>query len=121
MSETPRDLLARADREKAVASWADSMMCTIRLRSPVKLAEMKQRGPFGRRGKYLYELEDRMPPSAVDALYRALRLVRDQASADASQRRVREARRASRRPAPRKWAEVGARLPCPAPLVSGPT
>ena len=85
MSETPRDLLARADSEKVVASWADDMMRAIRLRSPVKLAEMKQRGPFGRRGKYLYELEDRMPPSAVDALYRALRIVRDEAKSKANE------------------------------------
>lgn len=85
MSETPRALLARADAERTVARWADNMMNTLRIRRPVKLAEMRQRGPFGRRGKYLYELEDQMPAPAVDALYRALRIVRDEAESKAAE------------------------------------
>lgn len=79
-----RDLLAQADREKAVARWADDMQNTIRLHRPIKLAEMKQRGPFGKKRTYLYELDDRMPSEGVDAIYRALHVVRDEATAKAA-------------------------------------
>ena len=89
-AQNPRDLLARADEQRGIAHWADNMMLTLRLGRPVKLAEMKQRGPFGRQRKYLYELDDRMPGPAVDALYRALRIVKDEANteADALEARV---------------------------------
>lgn len=79
-----RALLAQADHEKAVARWADGMQTTIRLHRPIKLAQMLQRGPFGKKRTYLYELDDRMPPDAVDAIYRALHIVRDEATAKAS-------------------------------------
>ena len=78
-----RQLLAQADRAKEVARWAEAMRGAIRLGRPVKVSEMHQRGPFGRRRKYLYELDDRMPRPAVDALYRALAMVRDEAEAEA--------------------------------------
>lgn len=78
-----RTLLAQADRAKEVARWADSMRVSIRLGRPVKVSEMHQRGPFGRKRKYLYELDDRMPGPAIEALYRALAMVRDEAEAEA--------------------------------------
>ena len=75
MSTDPRALLAEADREREIARWAESLRVTIRLGRPIKLAEMHQRGPFGRKRKYLYELDDRMPHAAVDAIYQALAIV----------------------------------------------
>lgn len=78
-----RALLAQADAAKEVARWAEGMRGSIRLGRPVKVSEMHQRGPFGRKRKYLYELDDRMPRAAVDALYRALGMVRDEAEAEA--------------------------------------
>ena len=79
-----RQVLHQADAEKRIAQWAEGMRCTIRLGRPVKFAEMLQRGPFGRKRKYLYELDDRMPGDAVDAMYRALGIVRDEANAKAA-------------------------------------
>ncbi len=76
---TPRQVLAEADRARAVVRWTQDMQCSIRLGRPIKLAEMEQRGPFGRKRKYLYELDDRMPAGAIDAIYRALSIVRDEA------------------------------------------
>jgi hypothetical protein len=81
--QSPRDLLARADAERHTARWADDMLGTLRLGRPVTLSEMHQRGPFGRKRKYHYVLDDRMPGQAVAALYRALRLVRDEANTNA--------------------------------------
>jgi len=78
-----RALLARADEQKRIARWAETMRSTIRLGRPIKLSEMHQRGPFGRRRKYLYDLDDRMPRPAVDALYRALWIVATEAEANA--------------------------------------
>lgn len=83
MNGAIRDLLSQADHERSIAAWAESMRGTIRLGRPVKVSEMHQRGPFGRKGKYLYELDDRMPADGVDALYRALGIVRDEAHARA--------------------------------------
>lgn len=82
-AETARQLLARADDQREIARWADMMRNTIRLGRPIKLAEMNQRGPFGRKRQYLYELDDRMPRAAVDAIYRALVIVADEAEAHA--------------------------------------
>jgi len=67
-----RRLLAEADHERAIARWADGLRSSIRLNRPIKVSEMHQR----RRGKYLYELDDRMPSDAVEGLYRALLLVK---------------------------------------------
>jgi hypothetical protein len=78
-----RQKLAEADRERAVASWADGLRCTIRLGRPVKVSEMHQRGPFGRKREYLYALDDRMPAAAVDGLYRALLVIQREAEAKA--------------------------------------
>lgn len=90
-AQTARGILARADEQRNIAHWAYNMMVTLRLGRPVKLAEMKQRGPFGRKREYLYELDDRMPGPAVDALYQALQIVRNEANsaADALEAQVR--------------------------------
>lgn len=80
-AQSAREVLAEADRERRIVRWAKDMQCSIRLGRPIKLAEMEQRGPFGRKRKYLYELDDRMPAAAVDAIYRALSVVSNEANA----------------------------------------
>src|SRR5690349_11595803 len=82
-AENPRDLLSKADAERGIASWAESIRCTIRLGRPIQVSEMHQRGPFGRKRRYFYDLDDRMPRAAVDALYRALAIVHDEAESNA--------------------------------------
>lgn len=77
--EVARRLLAEVDRERAISQWADGLRCSIRLGRPIKVSEMHQRGPFGRRRKYLYELDDRMPRETIDGLYRALAIVKSDA------------------------------------------
>lgn len=93
MSETtmtPRELLAEADREREIARWAEGMQTSIRLGRPIIISEMHQRGPFGRKRKYLYQLDERMPGPAVDAIYWALGTVRAEAEtkADAMEARI---------------------------------
>lgn len=78
-----REALAKADEERRIASWAESMRVTIRLGRPIQVSEMHQRGPFGKRRKYLYELDDRMPRDAVNALYEALGIVSRESTAKA--------------------------------------
>lgn len=80
-----RQKLAQADRERAVANWARSLRCSIRLGRPVKVSEMHQRGPFGKKRQYLYELDDRMPAAATDGLYRALLVLQREAEARADE------------------------------------
>lgn len=82
-AEAARQVLTRADDEREIARWADDMQNTIRLGRPIKLAQMLQRGPFGRKRQYLYELDDRMPHAAVNAIYRALSIVRHEAESNA--------------------------------------
>lgn len=79
-----RQKFAQADRERSIAHWADGLRCTIRLSRPVTVSEMHQRGPFGKKRKYLYELDDRMPAAAVEGLYRALLIVQREAEAKAA-------------------------------------
>jgi hypothetical protein len=83
--EDARRLFALADRERAIARWADGLRVSIRLGRPIKVSEMHQRGPFGRKRRYLYELDDRMPAAAANGLYRALEIVQREAEARAGE------------------------------------
>lgn len=79
-----RRMFAEVDRERAISRWASDLRCSIRLGRPIKVSEMHQRGPIGRKRKYVYDLDDRMPRAAVDGLYRALLIVEREAESKAA-------------------------------------
>ncbi len=75
MSETSaRELLAQADRERAVANEADALRTSFRLGRPVAV----KRGLFGRK-RYGEEQFTPLSSAASEALYRAARIVEQEA------------------------------------------
>lgn len=76
-----RLLIQNIDNEKRIIAWCDVVRGSMNLGRPMRFGELLQRGPFGKKREYHYVLEDRMPREAVEAMYRAINKVSEEATA----------------------------------------